>query len=179
VIERLVAEGIDLIEISGGNIESLAFMDGGKRESTRKREAYFLEFAERMSGRTGHAPLAVTGGFRTLLTMEKAVADGACDLVGLGRPFCTMPDVAAELLRGERDSVVAGDVHVGPRSVWTKLLGPRLAEGALDTNWHTDQLHRIAAGKEPDLDRARWRTVVSSFRRYGWGSVRRRRSKRR
>jgi 2,4-dienoyl-CoA reductase-like NADH-dependent reductase (Old Yellow Enzyme family) len=175
VVESLVAEGIDLIEISGGNIETLAFVDGGRRTSTRAREAYFLEFAERVSGKTGDVPLAVTGGFRSLTAMRSAVADGACDLVGIGRPFCTMPDAVGDLLGGNRERVYDGDIHVSPSSIFAKFLGLRLAKGALDTNWHTDQIHRLAAGKDPDLERALWRTVITSFRRYGVGAARRNR----
>jgi 2,4-dienoyl-CoA reductase-like NADH-dependent reductase (Old Yellow Enzyme family) len=150
-----------------------AFVDGGKRASTIEREAYFLEFAKRVVGKTGDVPLGVTGGFRSLAAMRSAVADGACDLVGLGRPFCTMPDAVGELLRGSRARVRDGDVQVDPSSILAKLLGPRLALGALDTNWHTDQIHRLAAGKDPDLGRALWRTGISSFRRYGVGAARR------
>jgi 2,4-dienoyl-CoA reductase-like NADH-dependent reductase (Old Yellow Enzyme family) len=175
VVERLVAEGIDLIEISGGNIETLAFVDGGKLANTKEREAYFLGFAERVSRKTGGVPLGVTGGFRSLAAMRSAVADGACDLVGIGRPFCTMPDAIGDLLRGDQQRVYDGDIHVSPSSILAKFLGPRLAVAALDTNWHTDQIHRLAAGKDPDLKRALWRTAISSFRRYGVGAARRKR----
>jgi 2,4-dienoyl-CoA reductase-like NADH-dependent reductase (Old Yellow Enzyme family) len=175
VVACLVAEGIDLVEISGGNIETLAFVDGGKRARTTEREAYFLEFAERVSGKTGDVPLGVTGGFRSLAAMRSAVANGACDLVGLGRPFCTMPDAVGDLLRGNRERVFGGEINVSPNSILAKLLGPRLAAGALDTNWHTDQIHRLAAGKDPDLERATWRTAISSVRRYGVGAARRKR----
>jgi 2,4-dienoyl-CoA reductase-like NADH-dependent reductase (Old Yellow Enzyme family) len=39
--KRLEAVGVDLIELSGGTYEGLAFAH--KKESTRKREAYFVE----------------------------------------------------------------------------------------------------------------------------------------
>ena len=50
VAHALEKEGIDLLEISGGTYESTAMVTGTpQRESTRAREAYFLEFAERFS----------------------------------------------------------------------------------------------------------------------------------
>jgi 2,4-dienoyl-CoA reductase-like NADH-dependent reductase (Old Yellow Enzyme family) len=49
------------LEISGGTYESPA-MNGGLSESTRRREAYFVEFAERMREITT-VPLMVTGVF--------------------------------------------------------------------------------------------------------------------
>ena len=48
VIEQLDRENIDLIEISGGTYESPAMSDGEMSESTRRREAFFLDFAERV-----------------------------------------------------------------------------------------------------------------------------------
>lgn len=50
VARALEQERIDLLEISGGTFESAAMVAGAsQRESTRKREAFFLEFAERFS----------------------------------------------------------------------------------------------------------------------------------
>ncbi len=68
-IRALADAGIDLIEISGGTYEAPAMtgVKAGKepvKDSTRQREAYFLEFAEkaRLAVKT---PLVVTGGFRS------------------------------------------------------------------------------------------------------------------
>jgi 2,4-dienoyl-CoA reductase-like NADH-dependent reductase (Old Yellow Enzyme family) len=61
---RLEASGVDLLELSGGTYESMAFAH--TKESTRKREAFFIEFADRIRPNLKHAKLCVTGGFRTL-----------------------------------------------------------------------------------------------------------------
>jgi hypothetical protein len=53
---------MDLIELSGGTYESLAFEH--KRESTKKREAYFIEFAQQIRPSLHKTVLCVTGGFR-------------------------------------------------------------------------------------------------------------------
>jgi hypothetical protein len=44
--------------------ESMSFAH--KKDSTRKREAFFIEFAERIRPNLKTAKLAVTGGFRSL-----------------------------------------------------------------------------------------------------------------
>jgi 2,4-dienoyl-CoA reductase-like NADH-dependent reductase (Old Yellow Enzyme family) len=65
VAHALEKEGIDLLEISGGTYESTAMVTGmPQRDSTRAREAYFLEFAERFSKEVS-VPVMLTGGFRT------------------------------------------------------------------------------------------------------------------
>lgn len=39
---RLESAGVDLIELSGGTYESMAFSH--KKDSTKKREAFFIEY---------------------------------------------------------------------------------------------------------------------------------------
>ena len=74
VAQELEALKVDLIEISGGTAENIAFFrtrnKTGKtitegRVSTRAREGYFLEFVENISKALKITPLMVTGGFRS------------------------------------------------------------------------------------------------------------------
>jgi 2,4-dienoyl-CoA reductase-like NADH-dependent reductase (Old Yellow Enzyme family) len=62
-----------------------------KSERTKAREAFFLEFARAIRNEFHDVPLMVTGGFSSRGGMEKAVADGDCELVGLGRPAVLNP----------------------------------------------------------------------------------------
>ncbi|KAK4704414.1 hypothetical protein P7C70_g1802, partial [Phenoliferia sp. Uapishka_3] len=97
---RLEAAGLDVIELSGGTYESGGFEH--KKESTIKREAYFVEFAERIRPHLKTAKLMVTGGFRSAPAMAKAIQDGATDICGLGRPLTAEPDLSALLLAGKQ-----------------------------------------------------------------------------
>src|SRR5260370_11454528 len=79
VARALEKEGIDLLEISGGTYESTAMVTGmPQRESTRAREAYFLEFAEQFSQEVS-VPIMLTGGFRTPQGINDALYSGAVD----------------------------------------------------------------------------------------------------
>ena len=103
-IRALADAGIDLIEISGGTYEAPAMtgVKAGKepvRESTRQREAYFLEFAEK-ARKTVKTPLVVTGGFRSATGMAEAIGSGAVDMVGLARILAIEPDLPNRLLSG-------------------------------------------------------------------------------
>jgi 2,4-dienoyl-CoA reductase-like NADH-dependent reductase (Old Yellow Enzyme family) len=64
-----------------------------KSDRTKAREAFFLEFAQVIRKEFPDVPLMVTGGFSTRVGMEKAVADGGCDLVGLARPAVLNPSL--------------------------------------------------------------------------------------
>lgn len=97
--------GVDLLEISGGSYESMGTAWSHQKESTRKREAYFIEFsaAVKDSG-IKSAKVCVTGGFRSKKAMEEALGTGACDLVGLARPLTAEPYLIRDMLEGKTDA---------------------------------------------------------------------------
>ena len=67
VASWLSEDGIDLLEISGGTYEQLSLIGvepTDVRESTRKREAYFIEYAEQIK-QSAKIPVMITGGFRS------------------------------------------------------------------------------------------------------------------
>jgi 2,4-dienoyl-CoA reductase-like NADH-dependent reductase (Old Yellow Enzyme family) len=70
--------GLDLLEISGGNYEHAAILFGPDgqptSETSRVREAYFMEFAADIRKQMRTTPLMVTGGIRSRATMEEALA---------------------------------------------------------------------------------------------------------
>ncbi len=70
----------------------------GKSDRTIAREAFFLEFAKILRKEFPDVPLMVTGGFSSRLGLERAVADGDCDLVGLGRPAATNPSLPNNII---------------------------------------------------------------------------------
>ncbi|UTI65310.1 NADH:flavin oxidoreductase/NADH oxidase family protein [Paraconexibacter antarcticus] len=165
VIAELDKEPVDLLEISGGTYESPALYDGGTSESTRRREAFFLDFAERVRSTTT-IPLLVTGGFRSGAGMTDAVAGGATDLVGLARPLALQPDLPAALLRSPGTTRSAFEL---------KTIGIKKLDSIADLWWTQHQLHRLAAGKQPDPGYGPRRAVLAALRRDGTNILKRRR----
>ncbi len=108
VVKLLDAEGIDLLEISGGTYEKLAFFLLNEeendvrplKESTKQREAYFIEFAKKVRA-ISKVPLMVTGGFRSYDFCNEVLSNGEVDLIGMGRPFITNKDDIADFLEGK------------------------------------------------------------------------------
>lgn len=148
--------GVDCVELSGGTYEQPAMMDmeglqpreEPKQQSTRQREAYFVQLARAlMAAKT--PPLMVTGGFRSLNAMDDALASGIA-LVGVGRPLCADPTCVAELLEGHIEELPRDEerLAIGP---W--LLGPaspfklvRTMNGFAAQSWYYQQIRRVAAG---------------------------------
>ena len=149
--QLLEAAGLDLLEVSGGTYEDPQMIVGlQRRQSTIDREAYFLEFAERLRGET-KLPLMVSGGFRSSDAMRAAVASGSTDLVGLARPLTLMPDLPNRVLAGE--SLRASDAE--PRS---KI---KFVDAFLGSSWHNQQYARMASHKQPATDRGPFWTLAA------------------
>ncbi|RYP26560.1 hypothetical protein DL768_011700 [Monosporascus sp. mg162] len=100
---ELESNGFDFVELSGGTYQSLAFSH--RRESTRNREAYFLDFAEMIVPRLKKTKTYVTGGFRTVGAMVEALK--TVDGVGLGRPICDEFDLPRKILEVKVQGAVA------------------------------------------------------------------------
>lgn len=142
VLSLLENEGLDFVELSGGNYESVALLGRDEQGQRRvnAREAYFLEFAQAARART-RMPLMLTGGLRTRRGIEEALGSGL-DLVGAARPFCVHPRVGQHLCSREDAAV---------RSFHIPELGVRAMEGQAETEWCQVQMRRIARGLEPSL----------------------------
>jgi 2,4-dienoyl-CoA reductase-like NADH-dependent reductase (Old Yellow Enzyme family) len=160
VVERLEALQVNLLEISGGTYESTAMFLGTEvKDSTRRREAYFLEYAEKARART-RIPLMVTGGFRTASGMADALGRGALDVVGLARPMTLEPDLPQGLLSGAATASTAE----------RRKVGIKLLDALAENQWYLHQLHRMAEGREPDPARGTWRTVLVGLYRTAAGN---------
>ena len=95
--------GVDFVDLSGGTFEGRAFEH--KKESTIKRESYFIEFAEMISPLLKKTKVYITGGFRTASGMAQALRDGACDGIGIGRPLGAEPYLCKDILDGKVSGV--------------------------------------------------------------------------
>lgn len=99
--QRLEEAGVDLIELSGGTYESMAFEH--KKESTKRREAFFIEFAEEIRPVLKRSVLAVTGGFRSRDKMAQAINEGSCHMVGVARPVTAEPTLPRDVVEGRSE----------------------------------------------------------------------------
>lgn len=147
VAKLLEKEAVDFIEISGGNFETPVAYDHKSKqqmksqESTKQREAYFLEYARDIKAALG-IPVMVTGGFRSRDVMEEALSQEATDLIGMGRPFIMDPDFPKKLF--------AGDIEVVPAVERDFPPSQDLPRGAV-LNWFCHQLALHGVRGDNDL----------------------------
>ena len=98
----LEAHQFDFVELSGGTYEELAFTH--KRESTKVREAFFLDFAAQIVPSLSKTKTFITGGFKTVGAMVNALK--TVDGVGLARPVCQEPRLCADILSGKVEGAI-------------------------------------------------------------------------
>lgn len=99
---ELDTHGFDHVELSGGTYEELAFVH--KRESSRAREAFFLEFADLIVPRLQRTKAYVVGGLRTAGAMVRALE--SVDGVSLARPVAHEFALPRAILAGAVKSAV-------------------------------------------------------------------------
>lgn len=101
VIKSLEKLGVDLLEISGGTYENAEFLLANNvRASTVRREAYFLDFAEKVR-KSSAIPLMVTGGIRSMEFCNEALNAGSLDIIGMARPYLLYDNFAQRFLSGD------------------------------------------------------------------------------
>lgn len=169
VIRALSEAGIDMIEISGGTYEAPAMAGTQKvpvKDSTRRREAYFLEFAEQARATT-QTPLMVTGGFRSLAGMSEAIGSGAVDFVGLGRALAIEPDIGNRLLSSQAPLYVVKPITTGIKPIDKMAL--------MEVAWYARQLHRMAKGVNPKPHESALASLVFTIISNGWRTFQTRR----
>ena len=150
VVQLLDAEGMDLIEVSGGTYEQPAMMGAEVKESTKQREAYFMDYVAKVRSKLT-TPLMLTGGFRTVKTMAEVLQEDALDVVGIARPFTIYPDLPNRIFKGELDKL-----EVKVPSSGLKMLDQ---SGFLDLQWHELHIHRLGTGKKPNPNLNPYRAI--------------------
>ena len=141
VVKMLDREKIDLLEISGGTYERVAFflMNEDKvdeKESTRKREAYFIDFAKKVRS-ISKVPLLITGGFRSYEFCNQVLESGELDLIGMARPFITNREDIPGFLRGDVPHLENAIIRTGIKQF----------EDAAEGGFYARQLIRFSKGQ--------------------------------
>ena len=139
VIKGLEERGIDLLEISGGTYEKSAMFGIGLKESTLRREAYFIDFAKDLKKECS-LPLMVTGGFRSLDFCNEALKQGELDIIGFGRPFLIQEDFPQGFLK--KSNIKVDDPEL-------KILDKNNADAA-EAGYYDLQIKKLSKGKGLD-----------------------------
>ena len=140
VVKALDNEKVDLLEISGGTYEKVAFFlmnEEDVKESTKKREAYFIDFAKKVRA-VSNVPLMITGGFRSYDFCNEVLKNGELDLIGMGRPFVTNIKEIPAFLEGEIKHLENFVIRTGIKKF----------DDAAEGGYYARQIIRFSKGKK-------------------------------
>lgn len=149
VVKALSDVGIDMIEVSGGTYESPEMVRETGKESTRQREAFFMDYAEKVRKITD-VPLAVTGGFRSTKGMNEALQTQAMDFVGVARPLAIDPALPNNAIANSDYSIDLPTLTTGIKAVDFVA--------AHNIYWYEHQIARMGANKKPDPGMGAWKS---------------------
>ncbi len=167
VVKALSKAGIDLIEISGGTYESPSMVGHKVKESTLKREAYFLDYIEKVR-KLVDTPLVLTGGFRSSAAMQSALDSGATDMIGIARTTAVDPDFPNKLIADSSHRQDLRNLSTGFKGV------DKIA--MLDIVWYEFQIARMAKGHRPKPKLSEWGVFAKTLASAGIYAFRKRRA---
>lgn len=167
VVQKLAAEGIDLIEISGGTYESPSMVGHKVKKSTLAREGYFLDYIEKVRKLVA-TPLVLTGGFRSSGAMQAALQSGATDFIGVARTTAVDPDFPNKLINDNGHQQQLRPLTSGVRVIDKMAM--------FDIVWYESQLARMAKGKAPKPNLSEWGVFFKTLANAGIYSFRKRRA---
>ncbi|CAI5451938.1 unnamed protein product [Caenorhabditis angaria] len=139
ICKRLEEKGFDFVELSGGTYEKFQFEH--QRESTIKREAFFIEVAETIRPVFKNTVVYLTGGFRTTKAMVEAVSSDVTQGIGLGRPITAEPDLPKKIL--------AKTVASAPKNAFDPNNFTHSLFGCIT---QMEQMGRISLEAHPEID---------------------------
>ena len=154
VVQKMSELGIDFIEISGGNYESPEMLTA--KASTQKREAFFIDYAEK-ARKVSQVPLIITGGFRSQLAMNDALNSGHLDFIGIARPLALMPDLPNQIKNGTYQTITTERIKTGFAPADKKL------GAVLEMDWYMYQMALIGQGKQPNPKLSPWKVLLKTL----------------
>ena len=142
-----------------------------KRASTRIREAYFTEFAERVQGLKSEVPIQLSGGtfimfawlrwspdgsigFRSRTGMADAIDSGVCSLIGLGRSVVLQPDLPVAVLLNPSisDDEALAVPHIVKGQWFANMIPVKVVGSGLTIQFFYYNMRRLGHGLKSDMN---------------------------
>lgn len=129
-----------------------------RAESTRIREAFFTEFAEKvqdLKAQNGsNVPIQLSGGFRSRVGMADAIDSGVTDLIGLGRAAVLEPSLPRNVLLNPDipDESAIGISHIVRGQWFARMIPVKVIGSGLGLKFFYHQMRRLGKGLKSDPD---------------------------
>ena len=156
-IIELANLGLDFVEISGGTYERPAMM-GATSKSTN--QVFFAEYSTKLKQKI-EIPVVVTGGIRSINTMNTLLNDNTTDFIGTARPLTIDPNIPNKIKQGTYTIVETTHVSTGVKKL-DKIFG-----SLLGIVYYQVLMQNIAKGKEPKATKNAWPSLIQAVYNQG------------
>lgn len=156
-IIELANLGLDFVEISGGTYERPAMM-GATSKSTN--QVFFAEYSKKLKQKI-EIPVVVTGGIRSINTMNTLLNDNTTDFIGIARPLTIDPNIPNKIRQGTYTIVETTRVSTGVKKL-DKIFG-----SLLGIVYYQVLMQNIAKGKEPKATKNAWPSLIQAVYNQG------------
>ncbi|WVQ97108.1 hypothetical protein IAU59_004218 [Kwoniella sp. CBS 9459] len=176
IVKTIVSWGmVDIIEISGGTYAQPAFASPESlRNTPSARQSLFAHFTTSLLPSLPSPPkgpaVILTGGLHNRSLIASSLKERACDLAGIGRPACLIPDLPKGTIMNRKlqdDGAELGGYTIPGGELMKTLLGGSnpasnsgsgaplkggipLVGAGVSTLWHEWQMCRIGRSVEAD-----------------------------
>ena len=164
VIKKMSEIGVDLIEISGGNYENSKMLS----ERGDNEKVFFIDYAKKVLSLID-TPIVVTGGFKKVETMQKAIEKEKISMIGIARPIVIYPNLPNEIKEGNISSVSLERLTTGFRGLDKKL------GGLIGLSYYEQQIRRLAENKPLKIHRNAWSPLLFTILYHGKNALKPRR----
>lgn len=106
-------------------------------------------------------PIVVTGGFRSVASMEDVIIQNNTDFIGMARPFILKPNIVNDIKSNDFSNITLPRLTTGIKNM-DKALGPILAN-----SYYNQQMKRIGNNKSIIIKKNAWLPLLSSFSQHG------------
>lgn len=180
LMTQLGVEGVDFIELSGGNFEQPMLL-GKYYEETADVPApaeteYFAKDAEQIRN-TVKISLMLTGGIRNFSSARRLLEGNVCDLLGFARPFCLEPKFPQRMLKetegglDQYDGLLFSGIN-NSRTGTGKPSAKQVLNVTANLAWYYRQVVRLAAGRSPDKELSIIRAFLCYLADEHWKALR-------
>lgn len=162
VAQRLAKLGIDFIEVSGGNYERPTMSQATTSHNDR---VFFADYSAKLKTLID-TPVIVTGGIRTVHSMQEILEHHTADMIGLARPMAINPDIPRLVLEGQYHTVDTPHVTTHIRALDKKV------SSMLGLVYYQLLMQQWAAGKTPRITQNAWPALLHALTTHGMAGLR-------
>lgn len=167
VVAELSRLGIDFVEVSGGSYEKPTMSSATSKKSDK---VFFADYSKKLKERVS-TPIIVTGGIRSIESMEKILNDGVADFVGLGRPLAIDPYIPNKIKTNTYQTLETKYVTTGVKKIDKKV------SSLLGIIYYQMLMQKYAQDKTPKATTNAWPSLFHAVYTQGLAVLRPQRAK--